>query len=901
MIRATNANAIIASGLQLLLLSGAYSSSPFARANVVISEIAYKGTNNSNNNNNNICGERDWIELYNNNNNNEEEAAVFDLSGYILHDNKGFGDEDAHTFAEGTSIGAGEYLLLCRDTDFSFGIGADDTVTLVGPTGIETSSVELPGTGGGDGTETYALIGSKYEYTSSPTPGDANVFTEPVSREEKLRVQNEAGEVFFRAHQDDETFGRVVDVYVTVPEDSLAIIEDHPGWEEWVPFDAFSVSNADEEAADAIAASIGGGRIRVKGQSTNTMTACMGLRNVPFNVEFDTPFLGMENVYLRNHLSDFSYMREHASHTMLKAFGLPYARTRPVRLFLNGSYTGFYTLMEAPTQGYVMQRSFGPFDPDTTAIFKAKTAMTDCPFAEGQAQMMINMGGNNMEEQAETPEDYYFDRGDHRRDTPVLRDTQQCLGYFIQEISREQTDVYRGFLENDQQCGKAMVELGRMDRDFGPKSMEEPMISFLDDKFFNEDVDDITDAIDADQWLRNFATYSIMLNLDSPISNTPNNWYIAGTQGGYNGDWKIVQYDHNNIATRDLGTLCEASCGPRLVYWPILRPTCGAVESSKTVGRILNSDENVQKYLEYIAEYLEILESEKIVDKLYEYGNDIKEYITADPFFSAGNMLDLVGTGSLGYQSAEDYEASELGRDVSDFNSGISPFLKTLTVRLEQVKEQLEAIEDGTLPRNGEYDPAAVCPDWRDTQTEDYLPGSTVAEDCALDFCKDAGACYDNSPFTCIGGTLLIEECKALSPMCDSCFPYSQCGSGGIEIASGALVESADCPSETAQACAPAAACFDHRSGQCSYDGTILTVECRAAMECKACFPNSRCARDDFVPPEIPMTPNGNNVTETDSNPQPSSSSATTTTFSTSTAAVVSWMLLALTMISAGL
>jgi hypothetical protein len=48
-------------------------------------------------------------------------------------------------------------------------------------------------------------------------------------------------------------------------------------------------------------------------------------------------------------------MREYASHVMLKQFGLPYLRVRPVRLHFNGEYTGFYNMMEAPTQAYVMQ------------------------------------------------------------------------------------------------------------------------------------------------------------------------------------------------------------------------------------------------------------------------------------------------------------------------------------------------------------------------------------------------------------------------------------------------------------------------------------------------------------------------------------------------------------------
>ena len=36
--------------------------------------------------------------------------------------------------------------------------------------------------------------------------------------------------------------------------------------------------------------------------------------------------------------------------------------------------------------------------------------------------------------------------------------------------------------------------------------------------------------------------------------------------------------------------------------------------------------------------------------------------------------------------------------------------------------------------------------------------------------------------------------------------------------------------------------CFDHKSGICAFDGSILVEECREAeLFCKACFPHSRC------------------------------------------------------------
>lgn len=304
------------------------------------------------------------------------------------------------------------------------------------------------------------------------------------------------------------------------------------------------------------------------------LTACYGLPNVPFQIEFDTPFMGMEIVYLRNHLGDPSYMRDYASHFMLRRFGLPYLRSRPVRLFMNGEYVGFYTLMEAPVQGYVMQRSFGVFQPEDTALYKVKTQVAQCPITDPAV-----IAAKSDEE----PNPYYFERGDHRVDIPTFDgnttvDAERidaCGVYFFGEIIKEGADLTQGILHYNNSCGTALVSLGRVDRDYGPKSTEEAMINLIDSVVFNMTASDIKPFINADQWIQNFAAYAVTLNQDSVI-DIVNNWYLATLDNG--ASWSIVQYDHNSIATDGVKALCGADCGPRMIYHPILRPSCKSVE-----------------------------------------------------------------------------------------------------------------------------------------------------------------------------------------------------------------------------------------------------------------------------------------------------------------------------------
>ena len=114
----------------------------------------------------------DWIELYN----TGDEA--FDLSGWGLSD-----DEDnalKFTFPEGTSIGAGEYLVVAAskdastDTELHTGFAlskSGETLTLCNAAGEVLEKLEIPALGE---DMTYGRIaGGKYEIMS-PTPNASN-------------------------------------------------------------------------------------------------------------------------------------------------------------------------------------------------------------------------------------------------------------------------------------------------------------------------------------------------------------------------------------------------------------------------------------------------------------------------------------------------------------------------------------------------------------------------------------------------------------------------------------------------------------------------------------------------------------------------------------------------------
>ena len=308
---------------------------------IAITEIANRGTGEDH------CNGEDWIEFQN------ILDTPIDMAGWKVYDDKGPTDEDAWVVPEGYIVDPGEYKVACRDQDFIFGIGSDDTIGISDPNGIVVDAVTLP-EGGPDDGATYALFeNDEFRYTTTPTPGEANVLTEPVPLMTQFKEADEARLDFFSMEGD---FGPVIDMDFTMGEEELSIIQDHPGWEEWTTFDGLTVTTAGDESATVVASS-GSGNIRVRGQSTNTMVTCLGAPTKPFLIRFGSPFMGMEEIYLRNHYSDPSYMRDHAAHVMLNAFGLPHLRTRPARVSINGEYIGFYTVMDTPATGSFLQVS----------------------------------------------------------------------------------------------------------------------------------------------------------------------------------------------------------------------------------------------------------------------------------------------------------------------------------------------------------------------------------------------------------------------------------------------------------------------------------------------------------------------------------------------------------------
>ncbi|CAB9516775.1 spore coat protein CotH [Seminavis robusta] len=802
------------------------------QGNVVITEIADKGTSRD------VCNGKDWIELY-----NSGDAAV-SLDGYVLHDDKGVVHEEAFSFPLDAMIESQEYLLLCvemmLDEDNSlvdpmspqFGIGGDDTITLLravtetteaandteavvekasATTLVVVSTVgPLPNTNSRFGVS-YALDPdtNQFTYTQTPTPGAPNVISELLTEAEllanirsALKAQNDLGTKFFGMDDRgypvlDDEFPAVLDLQVSMAEEDFSAMMANASWELYKPFSNATLVNP--ETGVEVWSRTTAGQIRSKGQSSLWMPLCLDSTAIPFQLDFSSRDLnqtlfGAEKIYLRNHMSDYSYMRDQYYYRMLARFGLPHLRGRKTRLYINGQYKGLYTLLEAPDQDYVFARNFPTFDPDKYALFKVKSYALDCgSFTEEEYR---NATIRLEELQAQATEDgklppYLFERGEHNPPVEVLGlyEQDQCLDNFLNDLWRTWVDVVVAYEQNDRDCGETLVNEGLIDLDLGTNNYKNDMKDFVN-RFYRGDEPctedcanqaNIDEEMDVQHALRAIAFYAALVVSDSPLISG-NNFLLAAT--GDDLGWKFFPYDFNVARVY----FCHDDlCNTRAVHWSIARPTCESLESAPLVGPLLSNPTYHKQYLEYVREFLDtVLTNSSLIEEIQDHAAAIRSFVREDPWA-------LLGT----------YFSDELSPDAADWREEDRrfPLLPTMKARAEDLREQFASIDAGTFPRGphvgvyGDNEPWEPCPDWRSAEAN----RTSCEQGCMYDGCHIPGLAVesfcDEETGLCFHGDY-DERCRGIYD--EEKYPGMENTEDGREtfcrFAAGVPVKAAQCP-----------------------------------------------------------------------------------------------------------
>jgi len=102
--------------------------------------------------------------------------------------------------------------------------------------------------------------------------------------------------------------------------------------------------------------------IGIRSRGFGTRSATKPSLKIDFNYfSPDREFLGLKQAVLKNDLTDPSNMHERISMLLMRRMGIPAPREASARLFVNGEYSGVYTLIEGVDKDF-LKRVFGEND-----------------------------------------------------------------------------------------------------------------------------------------------------------------------------------------------------------------------------------------------------------------------------------------------------------------------------------------------------------------------------------------------------------------------------------------------------------------------------------------------------------------------------------------------------------
>lgn len=160
----------------------------------------------------------EWIEIYNG-------GGLSNISGYIIADK--IGSPKEYKIPKGTTIGPEKYLVFYSSkTPISLN-NDGDAIEIKDPTGkiIDSSGTSC---GKGNEGESYAYNGSKWEWTSNPTPGSRNIIAaskksnDDKNNKEKTEVMGDISEFQFQeeekeiATKNDQLLGYILIVVAII-------------------------------------------------------------------------------------------------------------------------------------------------------------------------------------------------------------------------------------------------------------------------------------------------------------------------------------------------------------------------------------------------------------------------------------------------------------------------------------------------------------------------------------------------------------------------------------------------------------------------------------------------------------------------------------------------------------
>ncbi|NCB41423.1 MAG: spore coat protein CotH [Clostridia bacterium] len=407
---------------------------------------------------------------------------------------------------------------------------------------------------------------------------------------------------------------QIMDIQIIADEKEWANMLENATAEEYIP--ATVVINGD---------TIENVGIRPKGNSSlSTVAQDDTTDRYSFKIEFDhyitgQTWLGLDKIVLNNMQGDATYMKEYLSYDIMDYIGVHSPLYAFADISLNGEIWGLYLAVEGLEDSYA-QRIYGN---DHGKMYKPESMGIR---GEGKMNEFIN-DDENVQQPQNSMEDGENTLGNPREMTGEKgMNGMASNGVSLQYIDDE-TASYSSIFDN------SVFDTNENDYTRVIQALK---------KLSNGE--DLENTVDVEAVLKYFAAHTVVVNLDSYVSNMGHNYYLYEDDG----QLSILPWDYN-LAFGGF----QSGDASDVVNYPIDTPVSGvSLEDRPLLGKLLEVPEYMEMYHNYL---------QKIVDNYFNSGLFEQTIDSIDTLISSHVESDPTAFYDYDTYKAATLELKELG------------------------------------------------------------------------------------------------------------------------------------------------------------------------------------------------------------------------------------------------
>lgn len=404
-------------------------------------------------------------------------------------------------------------------------------------------------------------------------------------------------------------------------------------------------------------------------------------------------YYGLDTLSINNMIGDATYMKDYISYDIMRYIGVDTPLTNYAKVTVNGEDYGFCLALERYDEAF-LDRVY-----NTTAgeLYNVKISMGNREKFENRAQDVDNIFFNGQQ-------------GSENSINPQVP-SGDVQGGDMPDFNNGEFKVFGmgGGMGNS--GGGSLIYT-----DDEPNSYSAIFDNAISSKISDNDKQRVITAIknlnagndlekyfDVDEILRYFAAHTVLVNLDSYISNMQQNFYIYEKGGKIS----ILPWDYG-LAFGGF----QSGDASKVINFPVDTPVSGvSMEERPLINKLLEVDEYKERYHEYLKEIAEgYFESGLFESTINNLDKKIDEYVknTDSPYFSyeqyKNSLPELIKVGNLRAESVMGQLNGTIPSTLEGQSADSSSLIDSSNVNLSALGSIMGgAMGRGEVPVNGQF------------------------------------------------------------------------------------------------------------------------------------------------------------------------------------------------------